>query len=113
MFPYHRVPIGLIPRHVPSFCAFYSGTCWDTWCGESACRFATLGCGFFSGGCAFYSGCLESCQISDTATILQQGGDPVEALRALRNQLEAQLAAVEAQERVLKEQRDRQRGGSP
>ena len=32
-------------------------------------------------------------------------GDPVEALQALRRQLELALAAVEAQERVLREQR--------
>ena len=99
MFPYQRAAVGLSPDYVIGVgCHICTATCYDTGCGWSC---------FYSGGCRY-----ESCQISQTVLQAQvQPGDPVEALRALRNQLEAQIAAVEAQERVLKEQRDRQQGG--
>jgi hypothetical protein len=97
MFPYQRAAIGMTPQFIPWGCEICTWTCCDT--GHSLLCLAS---------CRY-----ESCQISRYAEAqAQQPGDPVEALRALRNQLEAQIAAVEAQERVLKEQRDRQRGGA-
>jgi len=92
---------------------YYSGGCWNyrsCWYGYFSCYAYT--CGHFTCHYGY---------ITFTDTIYQQaqpclpsvvppvvggpGGDPVEALRALREQLEVALAGVRAQEEELRRQR--------
>jgi hypothetical protein len=86
---------------------FFSGMCgWHN--GYSFCPVFTCGhtqaCGY-GYSCPFTV--IHQIQCPGITAIPAQVGpaDPVEGLRALRQQLELALAAVEAQERVLLEQR--------
>jgi hypothetical protein len=96
MFPHHQMAVGLLPR-----ASFYH--CYVTWCcdsGHSMICAAYSGChGGYSAGCNLYS--PIEVQVAQV-----QPGDPVEHLQALRKGLEAALAGVEAQEVVLRKQRE-------
>jgi hypothetical protein len=118
MFGTQNLNMPLLPGAQQNlFCGYgyYTGWCYGYY----------TGCGYhyYTGGCGYvyYTFCHYG-YISVTATIYEQaqacpplsqgppvaggpGGDPVEALQALRRQLEVALAGVEAQERVLREQR--------
>jgi hypothetical protein len=110
MFGTQNMATHLLPGAQQQFyCPYYYYTGWCNW------GYRTIGCG----GWGYYS-ChfgyitititvyeqAQACLLSDGPPVaVGPGGDPVEALQTLRQQLEVALAGVRAQEEELRRQR--------
>jgi hypothetical protein len=106
MFSFRQGVAPLHPALVMSpFCHVCTGTCYDT-------QVCWLGTGGGGGGCYATWG---TCDVITDRTVMfmqamQPPGDPVEQLGELRKRLEAALASIDAQERVLRERKQGEKG---
>jgi hypothetical protein len=114
MFGTQNMATQLLPgAHQAIFCPYYlhTGYCWY----YNSCWYAYYSCGWGYYTCHFGYHSLTilqaAVQCPGGASIPAQvgPGDPVEGLRALRQQLEVTLAGVRAQEAELQRQRAAER----